>query len=261
MATFVELYGERLNRELGSADTSELFTTARRKAAINEAQLEWVKQTESFTKQASLTMVDGTREYDLEAAGIISAQDFLWIAAQGAEYAWTDANGTVTYLADDTFPRRDVPILNREEPGWRNTDDASLPTSYYIREDGGTTYLGLFPPPAIGAGESAVVTLPYVAKPTDMSADVDVPFTASSNAKTILIPWHQALVHYAAALLEPLRKGYQAEQRQRALFAGIVADYLQRHRPKGGQTVTLAHNYYRAARHGTQRPRDPRVYP
>jgi hypothetical protein len=261
MADFLDLYGARLDRELGSADRDALFTTARRKAAINEAQLEWVKQTESFTRQVSITMVDDTQEYDLEAVGILSAQDFLWIAAQGAEYAWTDANGDVTYLSGETFPRRDVPVLNRHEPGWRNVEAVSLPTSYYLREDGGTTMLGLYPKPAIEVTESAVVTLPYVAKPTDMSADADVPFTVSSNPKTVLVPWHQALVHYAAALLEPLRKGYQAEQRQRGLFAGLVADYLQRQRPKGGHDVMVAHNYYRAARQSALRPLDPRRFP
>jgi hypothetical protein len=46
---FVTLYGLELDRELGSADRTVLFTTARRKAAINAAQLEWVKRTECFT--------------------------------------------------------------------------------------------------------------------------------------------------------------------------------------------------------------------
>lgn len=262
MAAFSDLYGERLNRELGSADVSELFTTARRKAAINEAALEWVKQTESFIRQASITMVDGTSEYDLEAVGIISSQDYLWLASQGVEYAWTDANGDVTYAADDTFPRRDIPVLNRTLPGWRNADDVSVPSSYYIREDAGTTFFGLYPGPAVEATESAAVTLPYVAKPADMTADADVPFTISANPKSILVPWHQALVHYAAALLEPLRKGYQAEQRQRGLFAGMVADYLQRNRPKGGQQVSMAHNYYRTARRGMGQPAvDPYRWP
>lgn len=261
MADFLELYGDRLDRELGTADRTELFTAARRKGAINEAQLEWVKQTESFIRQASIPMVDDTQEYDLESAGLLSAEDFLWIAAQGVEYAWTDTNGDITYATGELFPRRDIPLLNRLEPGWRNADAVSVPSSYYLREDGGTTKLGLYPKPAVEVGESAAVMLPYVAKPTDMSADDDEPFSVSGNPKRILVPWHQALVHYAAALLEPLRKGYQAEQRQRGLFAGLVADYLQRQRPKGGQSITMAHNYYRQARRSGLRPLDPRVFP
>ena len=259
MATFLELYGERLHRELGSSDTAALFTTARRKAAVNEAQLEWVKQTESFLRQGSVTLADGVREYDLEAAGVISAGDFLWLASQGAEYVFTDTNSTITYTTGDDFPRIDVSTMNRDDAGWRNVAAARTPSSYYLREDGGTTILGIAPKPAIAIGESATVTLPYVAKPTDMTADADEPFTVSSNIKTILRPWHQALVHYAAALLEPLRKNYAAETRQRNLFAAQVADYLQRHRAKGGGRIRFARNYRAEASRMTVR-RDPRVY-
>jgi hypothetical protein len=44
--TFLQLYGDYLDIELGSADRTALFTTARRKDAVNRAQLEFAKQTE-----------------------------------------------------------------------------------------------------------------------------------------------------------------------------------------------------------------------
>ena len=262
MAAFSDLFGERLDRELGSADRTALFTTVRRKGAINEAQLEFCKQTECFTKSVSITLSDGTREYDLEA--VISAADYLWIAKDGVEYVFTDADSNVTYRSGDDFPRYELSTLNREHNGWRSADDTTYPDGYYLREDGGKVYLGLKTPPDIGASESASITLPYVAVPPDMSADGDEPYTVSSDSKKSLRPWHQALVHYAAALLEPLRKNYTGEQRQRTLFAGQVADYLQRKRPKGGQMIAMGHNYYRAARGryvSSVAQRDPRVYP
>lgn len=264
MATFLQLYGEMLTRELGSADASSLFTTARRKAAINEAQLEFVKQTECFTRQASVTIVDNTQEYDLDAAGIISAEDFLWLAAEPATHKYTDTSGTITYTTGENFPRKDVPVMMDEGIDWRNTSVVSeLPSSYYIREDGGSVYLGIVPIPDIGTGDSAVVLLPYVAKPPDMTDDAHEPFSVvmGTSPKKTLRPWHQALVHYAAALLEPLRKNYDGEQRQRQLFAAQVADYLQRQRPQNGQTVRLTRNYYREARgRAFNRPLDPRIY-
>lgn len=262
ITTFTDLYGERLTRELGSEDTTHLFTTARRKAAVNEAALEWVKQTESFVKQASIVLVNGTREYDLESSAVLTADDFLWVAAQGVEYALTvTATGVVTYRSGDDFPRKDLPLLHRESPGWRATSATALPASWYLRHDGGKTYLGLSEPPLIAAGETAAVTLPYVAKPLSLSADADVPYSVSSDALEVLEPWLQGIVNYAAALLEPLRKNYQGEQRQRTLFAAQVADYLQRRRPKGGQQILVSRAYYRQARSGMyDRPLDPRVY-
>jgi hypothetical protein len=261
ITTFADLWGERLDRELGSEDRAALFTTARRKAAVNEAALEWVKQTESFVKQTSLVMVNATREYDVEASAVLTADDFLWVAAQGVEWAFTDANGAVAYRAGDDFPRKDIPVLNRENPGWRNGSASEFPSSWYLRRDGGKTYFGLSEPPAITAPETAAVTLPYVAKPLTLTADADGIYAVSADALEVLEPWLQAIAHYAAALLEPLRKNYQAEQRQRTLFAAQVADYLQRQRPKGGQRIQVSRAYYRDARGGAvSRTLDPRIY-
>lgn len=245
---FSDLYGRYLDVELGSADRTSLFTTARRQDAVNRAQQEFAKQTECFTKSVSIALSNGTREYDLET--LITADDFVLIAQDGAEYVFTDASGNVTYRSGDDFPRLDLDVLNREQAGWRLTSGASFPQSYYLREEGGTVFLGFSEPPLIGAGESASMTLPYLATPPDMNADTDEPFSdsAGTNPKRSLRPWHQALVHYAAALLEPLRKNYAGEQRQRGLFAAIIADYLQRHGKKGGSRVTFAHDYRAAAR-------------
>lgn len=266
MATFSDLYGEKLTRELGSADTSALFTTARRKAAINEAQLQFVKDTECFVKWVAVPLADSTQEYDLDATSVIAADDYLWIAQEGAEHQFTDADGNIRYTrGEDDFPRKDLSTMQNEGIDWKNTSiESRTPTSWYIRQDGGSEFFGLVPIPLIGVGESALVNLPYVAVPPDMTDDTHQPFSVVLGTSPLrkLRPWHQALVHYAAALLEPLRKNYQGEQRQRQLYAGWVADYLQKQRPKGGQLVTLSRTYYRDARSGRMASArlDPRRY-
>jgi hypothetical protein len=247
MATFAQLYGLYLDRELASADTSKLFTTARRKAAINDGQREFIKQTECLTKLGSIAIVDGTAEYDLEA----SLTDYTWITKQGVEIARTiTATSAVSYIAGpDDLQLKSVEWLNRNEPGWRSWA-ASTPRYQYLREASGNVYLGFAPAPDVPSTETWAISVPYVILPTDMSADADVPFTVSSNVKLRLWPWHQALVHWAASELEKLRKNLEAQETQQKRFAGYVADYLQRERPKGGQAIQMAHHYARSRQWG-----------
>lgn len=238
-----------LHRELGSDDTTALFTNARRKQAINDAQLEFAKQTECFVKLGTVTVVDGTREYDLEA--VITADDYYKPGPGGFSYRYVDADGNVTYRSGNDFERFDLDRLNAEESGWQGqTTQQTLPTGYYLYEDGGKAYLGLRDFPDVTAPATASIGVPYLAIPPDMTDDAHQPYslTAGSDPKRSLRPWHQALVHYAAALLEPLRKNFAAEQRQRALFAAMVADYLQRHRPRTGTRITMARDYRGEAR-------------
>ncbi len=258
---FSELYGSALTLELGSSDTTELFTTVLRKSAINTAQNEFNRLTECFTKRIStISVTDGVAEYDLEA--VISAADYQWIAKDGIEIAIVTSSST-TYLSGPTLQRRDIDWLNRSRPGWR-TETAGRPDSYYLRQDGGALNLGMVSTPDVLAGETWTLWVTYVANVPAMSADADLPFTASSNALKALIPWHQALVHYAAAKLELLRKNTDGETIQMQKFGGYVADYLQRQRIKGGTHVQFARNYNqeRAVR-GFVDPRtmDPRRWP
>jgi len=254
--TFLELYGVSLDRELGSSSTV-LFTTLRRKAAINEAQRAFNRLTECFTREASIALSNAVGEYDLEAA--ITAVDYLWLAKQGVEVKKIDASANVTYFAGDDLLRTTIQRLNREEPGWR-TASAGNPSAHYLREDGGLVYLGLYPAPAVGAGETWTGIVPYVAQPADMTADADIPFTASSNAKRSLEPFHYALAHYAAGQLELLRKNTDGRAEQMQLFGGYVADYLGKQRPHGPQHVTFARDY--SGGRGTRSQRnDPRRYP
>lgn len=246
--TFVQLYGTALDTELGSADRTKLFTAQRRKDAINEAQREFVRLTECLVKQGTIPIVSGTGEYDLEA----SFTDYTWLAKDGVVVKILLADGvTYRYLAGNDLPLRTVQWLDREMTGWRSAS-AGTPIAQYVRDDGGTVNLGLTPAPSVAAGETWTLLVPYVMLPTDMVLDGDLPFTVSANAKLRLWPWHKALAHYASAQLQKLRKNWKDSdgvQTQTQLFAGFVADYLQRQRPKGGQHVSFEHNY-RATRRG-----------
>jgi hypothetical protein len=238
MATFVDLYSTLVDRELGSVDV-QLFTTVRRKAAVNEAQREFVRLTDCLTRRAEIALSDGDSEKDLEA--VVAADDFLRFYKEGV--ALKQVSGSTTrYLAGEDFPRRDIPWLDRHSSGWRSAS-AATPSAHYFREDGGQVFLGMTPPLDITGSDTWTLLVPYVAYPSDMSADADQPFTVSSNPKKTLREYHQALAHFAAARLETLRKNYQAYDRQMELFNSYVVDYTQKQRRPGGQHILFARDY------------------
>jgi len=236
--TFLELYGDRLDRELGSADRTHLFTTARRQAAIQDAQRDWVRQTECLVRESTVSLVDEVGEYDLERA----CPDFWFLTGRGPALEQEDAAGTVTVLVGEDLPQRTVAWLDREDPGWRQADPGT-PTAWYLRPDGGRTWLGLTPMPDIGTTDLWTLRVPYVAEPADLVADSDEPFTVHENSPTRLRAWHQALVHRAAASLELLRRDRAAHDWQLQRYATYVTDYLQRTRARGGSTISFARDY------------------
>jgi len=239
---FSDLYGSQLDKELGSSDTSLLFTTAKRKAEINRAQAWFVEQTECLTRETTIAIVDGTQEYDLEA----NISDFLRISKQGVELKIAPSSGDPTWYAGKDFPRRDIVWLNANEPGWKNSD-TGRPWCWYLQEDGGTVNLGVVPVPDVLSGETWTLYVPYVARPADMSADADEPFTVSSNAKKLLSPWHDALVYYAAAELEKLRKNVPRSLELLQYAQSRVQDYKARMQPKGGTHISFARDYRKEA--------------
>lgn len=240
--TFLELYGTELDRELGSVKT-DLFTTARRKAAINQGQLEFLERTECLQRQVSVSLSDGTQEYDLDT----TITDFGWIAKQGVSIKIVTASST-RYIEGDDLVVTTVERLNVESPGWR-AESAGTPRAVYLRRDGGALNLGFVPAPDVAAGETWTALVPVVVVPADMSADADKPFTISANVAEYLKVYHRALVHFAAADLEKLRKDKAASDYQFAKFMEYVERYNQRQKPHGGQRVRFARDY--RARVGT----------
>ncbi len=236
--TFLELYGNELDRELGSADRSQLFTLARRKAAINAGQQEWIKRTECFQRQVSLALVDDTQEYDLE-----TETDFGWIAKQGVSIKIVSGTNT-RYVEGDDLDMTSIARLNTEEPGWRAVSKGT-PSNWYLRRSGGTANLGLHPKPSITGSDVWTALIQIVMVPTDMSLDADEPFTYSGNALRSLRPFHRALVHYAAYDLEKFRKDQARAGSQLQLFELEVAKFTANEKPKNGSQVRMTRIYRR----------------
>lgn len=245
MPTFSDLYSSRLIQELGT-DETRLFTTARKKNAINAGLLQFVDLTECLLRQSTLTSSHGVREYDLLSTALLAgSSQFLRLSKQGPEYHFTSTTGRVTYTAGDDFPRREIPWLHQNAPGWREST-AGTPQSYYLRPDGGHLYFGVDTPPTINstAGESGQFVIPFVAKPPTLTSDTSIPFTFGTVTRTDLEPYHQAAVHFAASDLEKLRVNKDASQMQLQIGLGYVQRYLQMLRPKGGAQVRSARNYF-----------------
>jgi hypothetical protein len=247
---FVELYATRLDYELGTNDSAVLFTSARRKASINEGLREFADLTQCWTRESTIGIVTGQASYNLHSTVNIPSEDFLRVTADGPAYRHTDASGHLTVLAGDSLPRRQEPWLNAASPGWQGSTGVGHPTEWFLTPQDGALSLQFNPPPQVSTGCTAVVRLPYVAKVSTLVDDTSVPFTdASGWLRSDLQPYHQALVHYAASRLELLRKDREASDRQLQKFLGYVQRYLQAGRQPAGQTIRPARSYFTRA-HG-----------
>ena len=214
MPTIGDLSGELLTHELGTDDTSELFTNARRKDAVLEAEREFANRTECLTREVFITSSNGVAEYDLLSTVSIPGNDFLRLSGQQPEYQLVSSNstavGSTRHVAGDEFLRTDVERLNRRDPGWRMSTGTQLPTDWYLRRDGGQLFFGLHPPPSITSSEAGSIRLPYISWPAGSTESTATPFTVEGNARDDLQPYHRALTHWAAHKLEKLRRDLEA---------------------------------------------------
>ena len=256
MAIFEDLWRTRLNIELNSASTV-LFTSTRRQQAVNDAAVEFADQTECWIRQSSITCSCNTSEYMLLSSGVLGGStDYVRLAKQGVEYLLTDSNSNLFQAAGDDFVERPIQWRNSHDAHWReSTTPTRLPTGYYIRPNGGNLFIGLAEPPDIGSSEAAEIRVPYVARPAPMTSSSAEPYTHNSTTRTDLRTYHQALVHYAAYRLLPLQGLFQEAQAQLATFQNYVQRYQAAQRPRGGQTIRLARNYFDEARSREDRDR------
>jgi hypothetical protein len=247
---FVELYATALDYELGTNDSAVLFTTARRKASINEGLREFADLTECWVRESTITVYSTQALYNLTSTAVVPAMDFLRLTADGPTYRYTDAANYVTYIAGDDLPRRDPPWLNAHEPGWPASTGTTYPQSWYLEARDGSLNVGLYPPPSLSTGSTAALLLPYIARPSSLIDDTSVPFTDTNTGlvRTDLMPFHQATVHYAAHRLELLRKDTEASDRQLQKFLGYVQRYIQAKRKPAGETIRPARSYFSKAR-------------
>ena len=249
MPTLGTLSKERLSVELNNASTA-LYTSTRRQQAINDAQEEFADLTECLVRQTTIALSCGVTEYTLLSSGVLTGStDYTRLSSQGVEYLFTDSNGLVQQLAAEDFPRREIHLQNRAEPGWRaSTTPVQSPTAYYVRPAGGDLVIGLFEPPKVGSSQTAALLVPYVARPAPMDSTTAVPFTVAGSVRLDLSLYHRALPHYAAHKLLPLTGDYQGSAAQLQLFNSYVLRFRENARPKGGQTVTYATDYLSRAR-------------
>ena len=254
MPTFSDLTGALLDRELHSADSTTLFTTARREQAVNDAHQEFCELTECLFRISTVTVSCGTRDYNLLASTTLGSTDFVRIAPRGVEYHLLSSHGgssaRLTQLAGDDFPRRDIEWLNQYEPGWRQSTTPQMPSGYYVTEADGQFLLGLDRVPNVKSSEVGKLIVPFITRPALMTSTGDQPFTVGSNVRTDLYPFQHALVHGAAHRLEKLRGDDDASDRQYAIFLAYVTRFTEKMRKRGGTFVKLARQYLRAPRGG-----------
>jgi len=223
---FKALYGEALDFELGSYDTTELFTTARRKLAVNRAQREFARLTQCYIREFLTPLVSGTASYDV---GGVAADAFVDFSRRPVDLVRTRG----VDVAATPLQRHDVPWLDLHKPGWRDSGTAGVPEVVAYNPDGGAATLLLTPTPLVPAGETWSLRLAALVTPADMVSDTDVPFRHASDSLTSLEPYHWALAHFAASLLERLRKDTDAVEKQLTLFGAYVQDYQGSQRPLG----------------------------
>ena len=249
MPQFSSLYGNRLDEELGTDDSTVLFTTARRKRAINRGAKEFSDLTNCLVRRATIPIVGGTAEYDLNSTVNIQGGDFNFLDPDGLEFRYTDASSNLTIVAGrDDLPRRDIDWLNQNRPNWQQSTVASsvmqLPNCHYVRKDGPAYWLGFTPVPSTGSSASAECRISYVAECPVMVSDTESPFTFNSSARLDLAVYHQGIVHHAAHTLEKLRRDDQASDRQYAKFMSFVTRYFQDQRIPGGRQIRQARSYF-----------------
>lgn len=253
---FNQLYGAQLDIELGSADRTQLFKTALRQKAINDGMHNWERVTSCTPVFGTIPIVNGTPEYDL----FLTFLNYISMADNAQpSVKRVDPSGNVTWIQGDDLPRRDPVWLDNSQPGWR-ADPAGTPTGWYLRDDAGTTFIGLDPAPSVPAGWTYSLLVPYLASSDDLVNDGDQPFSINGKPFARLMPYHQALVHFAAGQLESLRKNYTAAKRQMDLYAGYIAQYSTKQRRDGPDQVVFSRNYLKESAQAA-RARDPRRWP
>ena len=254
MPTFSCLTTTLLDHELGSADSTTLFTSARRAAAIKLGEREFVTLTRCLRVESTITCSNGTQEYNLNSTVNMPTAEFFELDGESPTYVFSDTASTTVYVSGaEQFPQRSLDWLDQYEPGWRSSTGAKYPTAWYLVPHAGQLLFGLYPLPAFTStsGQSAKVLLPYSAYPSTNQASTYIPFTLGGQYRTDLTVYHQALAHYGAHQLEKLRRDDQASDRQLQKFVGFVTRYLQAGGPVK-RTLRFAKSYFRRTGRFTQ---------
>lgn len=245
MPQFSQLYGDDLTTELGTNDTSVLFTDARRKHAVNVGLRQFADLTECVVIQSSVTVSSGVQEYNLMSSALAGSSNhrFVRMADQGPVYIKTDTASNQQITAGDDFPERKIPFLDAAQDGWRSTTPGD-PQGWYQRGSSGSHYFGLDCPANVSTSETAQLLIPYIPYLSSLTSDTSLPYLGL----TTLNLFHQASVHYAAHLMEKLRRDDERADRQMQQFLGYVQRYNAQKVKKGPKAIRAANSYFRNAR-------------
>lgn len=254
MPTFSQLWGNDLTLELGSNDTSVLFTDARRQDAVQKGLQQFADLTECCLIQSSITVSSSAQEFNVLSSALAgsSAAPFSRMADQGPVYIVSDTAGNQRFTAgDEDFPERKINFLDAAQEGWRSTTPGS-PSGWYQRASSGARYLGLDCPANVSTSETAKLLVPYIPVLSTLS-DTAVPYFG----RTDLAIYHQASVHYGAHLMEKLRRDDERAEKQLQNFLGYVNRYNAQKAKKGMKSVRSARSYFRNARNSGDGDRTP----
>lgn len=236
---FSELYGPALDHELGSYDTTQLFTTARRKYAVNRAQKEFARLAKiSLSREVVIPLATGTARYDLDAA---SVGRFVSFGRPPLRLRHTVAQSGA--VSATSLLVRSVAYLDEVKPDWRDSASRGVPDNIGHDPVNGVNWLVCVPVPTVTPSETWDLIVPIQANAADMTNDTDVPFDGRPDIE----PFHWGLAHFAASILERLRKDPEAEQAQVTKFGAYLEDWNAKSTSPSGahKRVLMQRDYLR----------------
>jgi len=148
------------------------FTGVRISSAVNIIQSNMMTETFPIEKISTIAIVSGQREYSLP----------------------TDTFALQRVLIDNKLlPQKSIAKLD-DDNSWQVAGDSQTPTCYYVKHTTASV-IGFNVIPS--TTNSVIMTIQYVAMPSTLSNDSDIPF----DGLTRLEPFHFGLCFGAAALL------------------------------------------------------------
>lgn len=242
---FSSLYGGKLDRELGTDDRQVLFTTERRQGAVNDGIKRFNDDTECFVNTQVFTPTPAATDFTLSSTIFLPGLPFMRFSGQTPlRVLYYTAAGTEVY-GPDRLVQRSEWWLSRYVPGYYDEYFVTptvkqIPRYYSLRQNQGATVLRFSPQLSTAAGDDVQIELNYVAEPPALTLDTEEPYYLAPEVR----PYHQAIVHYAAAQLEKLRRDYTASDRQMAWYQEYVDRWRRSHQHVGGQVLQFARSYF-----------------
>lgn len=163
---------DRINEIINDPNDSQ-WTAAQKQAKIQEAQEQFVEDTQALTDTQSFSVVAGTNAYALST----DTMDILRVGLNGVKLR--------------RYAKFDLDILTRGN--WAVT--TGTPVSYYVDYTSTNKNLVLYPIPTANDAGSSNLVVEYVKVPPTLSSDSSTPL----NSQTLLQPYLMALAYYAAS--------------------------------------------------------------